>query len=413
MNIAVFFQHYTTPDCGATARHYALMAHWAERHRVTLVASDAWKRERLSERFLWVPEGVSLVNVPVAYTNRMQPVERALSFGRFAARALWSGRRMARPDVVLGVSTPLTAPAAGALTARHHGAPFVLDVKDLWPAFPVEMGAVPLAAPRRLLYGLERWLYRRAAHVVTLSPDMTAHVARIAGADAITHGRATAPVTTLYNGTDARFVDASADADVGALRRAFDIPDGPVMLYAGTFGRANNAPLLVRVAEELAARGRGTLVCIGDGYAADDLARAAARLPSLRLVPPQPRHAVFPWFRVADLTLVSFLPLPVLGTTSPAKLFDSLACGTPVVVTNDGWMRRLVDARGCGVFADAADIDGCARAAASALLDDPVALAAMSARALALYRADTDGMFNRAAHAERYEEIFARVTRDA
>lgn len=401
MHVAVFFQLFNSPDEGARARHYALMQAWAKRHRVTLITTTPTLTRR-AERFPRVPEGVRLVELPLHYRNHMGTPERMPTYARYAAWALWKGlSALERPDVVLGVSNPLSVPAVAALVAHLRGVPFVFDVKDLWPDFPVQMGAVPLAAARRALYRLERTLYRRAAHVVTVSPDMTAHV--------VAAGTLPDKVTTLFNGTDPAFVEASRTADLDALRRAHDLEGRRVVLYAGAFGRANNAPLLVRVAEALAARDDGAvLVCLGEGYDEPMLRAAAARLPTLRVPGPVARPDVFAWFRLAELSIVSFRPLPVLGTTSPAKFYDSVACGTPPVVVCDGWLRRFVAREGCGFFADASDPQACA-AAIAALLDDPARLREVGARAEAVYRADVNGMFDRTRHADVYEDIFLRV----
>ena len=397
MHLAVVFQHYNNPDCDATARHFTLLAHWVRRYRVTLIASRAWADRRLSERFPWVPEGVALRSIDVPYTNQMGPRERVGAFARFAVQAFREARGMERPDLFVGVSTPLTAPAAAALAARHHRVPWVMEVKDLWPDFPVAMGSVPgVAAP--LLYRLERALYRSAAHVVAYSPDMAAHVARTVPAER---------VTTTYNGTDPSLVEESRTADLEALRAAHGLGDGPVVLYAGTFGRANNVPLLLRLARRLGSVPGARLVCIGDGYGRAALEAETHRLPALRIVAPQPRHAAFPWFRLADLSVVSFNDLAVLGTNSPAKLFDSLACGTPAVVVNDGWMRRLVDDHGCGFYAPAADPEGVADAVVRALADRP-RLDAMAGRATALAEGRPD-LFDRTRHAADYETLFERV----
>jgi glycosyltransferase involved in cell wall biosynthesis len=84
------------------------------------------------------------------------------------------------------------------------------------------------------------------------------------------------------------------------------------------------------------------------------VAAAAARWPGrIRLVGGQPRHAIFNWFALADVSVVSFLGLPVLDANSPAKLYDSLAVGTPVVVTNQGWTKELVEREGCGWYVPA------------------------------------------------------------
>ncbi|MFC7666153.1 glycosyltransferase [Hymenobacter humi] len=67
----------------------------------------------------------------------------------------------------------------------------------------------------------------------------------------------------------------------------------------------------------------------------------------------QARHEVFSWFALAEVSVVSFLGLAVLDSNSPAKLYDSLAVGTPVVVTNGGWTKALVEQHGCGWYVPA------------------------------------------------------------
>ncbi len=401
MHVAVFFQQYTSPAEAAGARHYALMAEWATRHTVTLVTASHSPVSGTA-RVPVVPDGVRCVTVEAPYRNGLGRAGRAAAFVRYAGRALVSGVRLPRPDVLLGVSTPLTAAATAAAVGALRGVPWVFDVKDLWPDFPVQMGAIPPGPLRSGLYELEKRLYRHAAHVVTLSPDMTARVREHGG---LGEDR----VTTLFNGTDAALVEASRDADTAPLLRAHGLQGKRVVLYAGTFGRANNVPLLIEVAEALARRGDAALVCVGGGHGRAALDAAAARLGGALCVPGAvARRDVFAWFRAADLALVSFVGIPVLGTTSPAKFFDALACGTPVVVMNDGWMRDLVERESVGAFVPA-DAPGAAARIAH-LLDDPAALGGAGARAEALYRRNHAGMFDREAQARRYEDLFLRAT---
>nr|GFD54820.1 hypothetical protein [Tanacetum cinerariifolium] len=83
---------------------------------------------------------------------------RALAFAQYAAWAVRAGRRIAQPNVVWGISTPLTAAWAAARVARHWRVPWVFEVQDLWPSFPVAMGAVPTALARQQLFALEKRL---------------------------------------------------------------------------------------------------------------------------------------------------------------------------------------------------------------------------------------------------------------
>ncbi|WP_460585046.1 glycosyltransferase family 4 protein [Hymenobacter arcticus] len=400
MHIAVFSQYHTSPDCPATSRHYTLLTELAKHHRVTLLTTPAWRPQQLTHEWPWVPPGVELLEANIPYENTMGPARRALAFAQYAAWAVRAGRRMARPDVVWGISTPLTAAWAAARVARYWGVPWVFEVQDLWPSFPVAMGAVPTALARQQLFALEKRLYQRAAHIVPLSPDMSQYVKQL--------GIPAAKVTTLLNGTDLGLAARATPESVAKLRIEQSITSSKTVLYAGTFGRANDMPTVVAAAEALVAADPAvTFLFLGHGYYAPLVAAAATRWPGrIRLVGGQARHAVFSWFALVDATVVSFLDMPVLDTNSPAKLYDSLAVGTPVVVTNRGWTKRLVEQHGCGWYAPAGD----ARALAACLqqaLADPLALAAAGRRGKALAQAE----FDRVLIAGRMQRILEQASK--
>ncbi len=383
MHVAVFSQYHTNPDCPATSRHYTLLAHLAKTHRVTLLTTPAWAGQRLTQEFDWVPPGVEIRQTAVRYDNRMGPARRAWAFAHYAAWAVREGLRMDKPDVIWGISTPLTAAWAAATVARARRVPWVFEVQDLWPSFPVAMGAVPTALARQQLFALEKRLYRSARHILPLSPDMTAYVTSL--------GISADKVTTVLNGTDLDLAARATPAAVAALRRAEGLQGQRVVLYAGTFGRANDLPTVVAAAEAMvAAEADVTWLFLGDGHQRPLVAAAAARWPGrIRLVGGQPRHAIFSWFALADVAVVSFLGLPVLDANSPAKLYDALAVGTPVVVTNTGWTKALVEMEGCGWYALAGNAPALAHTLRE-VLRQPALLAAAGAAGQRLARRDFD-----------------------
>jgi len=394
MHVAVFSQYHTNPDCPATSRHYTLLAHLAKTHRVTLLTTPAWKSQRLTHEFAWVPEGVEIREAAIPYENKMGPARRALAFAQYAVWAGREGRRIDKPDVIWGISTPLTAAWAAAQVARWRRVPWVFEVQDLWPAFPVAMGAVPTALVRQQLYHLEKRLYQSARHILPLSPDMARYVTDL--------GIPAAKVTTVLNGTDLELAARATPEAVEKLRQVHGLTGKRVILYAGTFGRANDIPTLVAAAEAMAAEDLNTVwFFLGHGFFEPLAAAAAARWPGrIRLVGGQARHEVFAWFALADVSVVSFLGLPVLDTNSPAKLYDSLAVGTPVVVTNVGWTKKLVEQHACGWYVPA----GAAPALAAqlrALLGNPALLAAAGANGRALAARE----FDRQQLAARVQEL--------
>ncbi|GAA3952905.1 glycosyltransferase family 4 protein [Hymenobacter algoricola] len=346
MHIAVFSQYHTNPDCPATSRHYSLLAHLAKTHRITLLTTRTWEAQRLTHQYPWVPAGVEIRAAEVSYQNKMGVARRVLAFGQYAAYAVREGLRLERPDVIWGISTPLTAAWAAAQVARQRRVPWVFEVQDLWPAFPIAMGAVPTRFAQQRLFALEKSLYRSAHHILPLSPDMTRYVQQ--------QGIEADKITTVLNGTDLPLAARATAETVAALREQHQLLGQQVVLYAGTFGRANDIPTLVAAAERLASeRPNVVWLFMGLGFHEPLVRAAAERCANIRLVPPQPRHAVFEWFRLADISVVSFLNLPVLDANSPAKFYDSLAVGTPVIVTNQGWTKTLVEKHACGWYVPA------------------------------------------------------------
>jgi glycosyltransferase involved in cell wall biosynthesis len=383
MHIAVFSQYHTSPDCPATSRHYTLLAELVKHHRVTLLTTPAWRTQQLTQEFPWVPPGVELREAAIPYENKMGPARRALAFAQYAAWAVRAGRRIAQPDVVWGISTPLTAAWAAARVAQHWQVPWVFEVQDLWPSFPVAMGVVPGKLLQNQLFALEKRLYKSAAHIVPLSPDMSRYVAEL--------GISSAKITTLLNGTDLDLAARATPSAVAKLRHEQGLEGQQVVLYAGTFGRANDMPTVVAAAEALvAANPTATWLFLGHGYHTPLVEAAAARWPGrIRLVGGQPRHAVFSWFALAEVAVVSFLDMPVLDTNSPAKLYDALAVGTPIVVTNKGWTKMLVEQHGCGWYTPAGDVSSLV-ATLRAVLADPSAREAAGQRGRALALAEFD-----------------------
>jgi glycosyltransferase involved in cell wall biosynthesis len=246
---------------------------------------------------------------------------------------------------------------------------------------------VPTALARQQLYQLEKRLYTRAQHILPLSPDMTRYVTNL--------GVPASKVTTVLNGTDLELAARATPTAVEVLRREQGLVGKRVVLYAGTFGRANDIPTLVASAETMAAAETDTVwLFLGHGFFEPLIAAAAARWPGrIRLVGGQARHAVFSWFALAEVSVVSFLGLPVLDSNSPAKLYDSLAVGTPVVVTNGGWTKALVEQHHCGWYVPAGDANALVQQLRE-LLAQPEALAAAGAcgRKLAVEEFDRQKM---------------------
>jgi glycosyltransferase involved in cell wall biosynthesis len=167
------------------------------------------------------------------------------------------------------------------------------------------------------------------------------------------HVRTVAPnasITTLEYGADLQLADDVTEDQRSTLRQKCALDRRDLILYAGTFGRANAIPTLLDAAKQLADRSDLLFAFAGRGYYDSAVQQAADQHDHIRVVDPLPYPDTLALFSLADVSLVSFLDRPVLAANSPSKLYDSLATGTPVVVTNPGWTKQLVERHACGWY---------------------------------------------------------------
>ncbi|MCH8030549.1 MAG: glycosyltransferase family 4 protein [Bacteroidetes bacterium] len=397
MHILYVYQFYNSPDCSTTAKHHGFIKYFVDQgHKVSLVSSRTFLDQRITNEFEWLPKGVDATHIHVPYANEMGVARRSIAFADYMVRALAAGLRMEKPDVVFGISTPLTTAWTARQIARIKRVPWVFEVKDLWPLVPIEVGAIGNPLAQRVLFRAERKLYESAAHVISLSPGMTEYIV----------GTGTPPekITTIVNGTDFHLIDRPNEARLAALRAKHGLAGKKVVLYGGKFGRMNDIPMLLRAAERLQHRDDIHFVFIGYGFLQPQVDEGAARLTNVSTVPTLPKHQMLEWFRLADLSLVTFINVPSLGTNSPSKLYDSLAGRTPVIVTNPGWTKDLVEREKVGFFVSTGNDAELATAIEQAFANVSE-LAAMAERGRSLAERD----FDRRDHVRRLEAVLQAV----
>ena len=391
MRILYFHQYFATRRRSVPTRSYELARRLAARgHEVTVVSRDTRRLEAGRENGRWhLPIGrervdcFDVVYLDVPYASTFSTPLRLLSFGAFTLAAGVAGPLLARPDVVFASSTPLTIGIPGLLTARLRRAPFVFEIRDLWPEVPIAVGALRSGPLIVAAQWLEDALYRGAERIVVLSE---------ASRDALLdRGVPADKLAFVPNASDLDlFSPETVDHD---FRARHGLTGKFVALYAGAMGPANGLEQLVDGAARLRAAGRDDIavVALGDDGRRPRLeARARALgLDNLLVLPALPKERLAGVVGAADVTLTLFADDPVFQTNSPNKFFDSLAAGRPVIVNVDGWLRRVVEQGRAGVFVPAGD-GGALAAALAALADEPDLVARMGANARMLAERDFD-----------------------
>ncbi|MEZ5411893.1 MAG: glycosyltransferase family 4 protein [Acidimicrobiales bacterium] len=281
-------------------------------------------------------------------------VKRTVGQVTFMVTALAAAlRRGRRPDAVV-VSTPgFFSIFTGFALRLVWRRPLVLDVRDLWPGFARSYGVVGATWPLVPFEWLERWAYRHADLVFTVSDGLVDQIVD-AGADP-------ASVRLIPNGAD---VDLFEDADTSVidLRDHIGVPDKPLVGYLGNHGRVHGLETLVEAAGH--ARDAGLhFVMVGDGPAKEAAIEHARSLgiDNISWLDPVGRDQVPAVLTQVDLCVSTVADIPALGAAIPAKVFDYFLARRPVVASAVGEQRHRIEAMG-GVVCHPGDADGLAAA---------------------------------------------------
>jgi colanic acid biosynthesis glycosyl transferase WcaI len=302
------------------------------------------------------------------WTSRRKSLPTRLAYyGSYAAMATAVGALSARPDVILASSPPLSVGAAGAVAARRHRVPWVLDVRDLWPQAAVALGELENPHALRLAERLEEGLYESAAAIVTVTEPFREHIAARASE--------ARKIELIPNGTTAVWLDA-AEQDID--RASLGLPeDRFIWAYAGNVGLSYGLESAIDAAGLL--DDGFQLLIIGEGPMRSRLMERAAALPAGRVAfrDLMPSENAARHLRAADALLVPHKR--ILDKVVTSKLFDCCAVGRPVIVAAEGEMRRLA-AEADAALGVAAEDPKALAAAVRRLREDPELRARLSER---------------------------------
>jgi glycosyltransferase involved in cell wall biosynthesis len=111
-----------------------------------------------------------------------------------------------------------------------------------------------------------------------------------------------------------------------------------------------------------------TLACVGTDPGSETARALGARCPGVRLVGRIPIAQVPAYLEAADVVVVPQRESTDTRGQVPAKLFDAMALGRPIVSTRVSMIPEILE--GCGALVAPGDVAGLA-GAIGRLLDDP------------------------------------------
>jgi Glycosyl transferase 4-like domain len=261
MNI-VFLTHYFPPEVNAPAsRTYEHCREWVKRgHDVTVVTcAPNHPFGRVYDGYHNLPwqvesiDGIRVIRLWTFLTPNEGVCKRITNYASYMLVAALAAPFLPRPHVVISTSPQFFCGLAGYVVSRVHRAPWVLEIRDLWPDSITAVGALRNAWAIRLCERLEAWAYRKADKIVTVTDSFRTHIGERAAADKI---------IVVKNGVDLeQFGRLERDH---SLARELGVEGRFTAAYFGTHGMAHGLDVVLRAAVLLRNDPRIVFLLVGD-----------------------------------------------------------------------------------------------------------------------------------------------------
>jgi glycosyltransferase involved in cell wall biosynthesis len=349
----LYVSQYFPPEMGAPAARAAeLSRHWAAAgHEVTVLTGfpnhptgvvppeyrDKFRRLVVREEV----DGVSVVRTWLFPFPNRRAHERMLNYSSFCVSAATTGLFLSRPDVVIASSPQLLVGLSGWWLARWKRAPFVFEVRDLWPESLAAVGMGDSnSVLHRSLAKIAGFLYRRSDRVVVVTPAFEEYLVERWGVPR-------EKISVIANGVETELFAPTPET---GRRRALGAEGKFVVSYIGTMGMAHGLETIIAAAAQLRdSNPQIVFLMLGEGAEKKRMIALAREhsLHNMRFVDQQSRETIPSYICASDACLVLLKKTDLFKTVIPTKMLEFMSCGRPVILGVDGQARAILEeARG-------------------------------------------------------------------
>ena len=282
------------------------------------------------------------------------PIQRAIRYVLVNIIQYFKGSRAKDVDVIYAGSTPPTQGLLCGLVKKRLKIPFVYNLQDIFPdslvnAKMTKKGSLIWKIGRKI----EDFTYRSADKIIVISEDFKRNI--------MEKGVPEEKIVVIPNWVDTEQVYPIARED-NILFDRYNLDRSKFYIcYSGNIGHSQNLELLLEAAKRLKNELPDVhIVLIGEGAAKASLEKMVAeeQLDNVTILPFQPYEEIAHVFSLGDAGLIISKP-GIGGSSVPSKTWSIMAAERPVLTSfdMDSELFRMVDSIGCGVCADASDVD--------------------------------------------------------
>ena len=257
------------------------------------------------------------------------------------------------PDIIQAHS-----PCLNGLAALSLGKPVVYEFRSSWEDAAVSNGTTTEGSLR---YRASRWLETR----VLRSADAITTICEGLRIEAVARGVRADRITVIPNAVDADdFTNVPGESSLHKTR--WGLEGRYVLGFVGSFFAWEGLTLLLEALPQIqATRPDVAVLLVGGGVDEPVLRRIVARLgleSSVVFAGQLPHHQVGKAYGAIDLLVYPRLPMRLTEMVTPLKPLEAMAMGKPLVASDVGGHRELIEDGNTGLLFRAGDTGALAEA---------------------------------------------------
>lgn len=340
MKLIYLHQYFKFPDETGGTRSYDLATSFVGKGLdVTVLTSTSDEKYKTKQRWVEIERyGIKVHYVYLPYGNHLSYLQRSFVFFKFLWFATFRLLKL-KGDVVLATSTPLTIGIPALIKKWFRKTPFIFEVRDVWPEAVIAIGAIKNKWLQKLLYRLEKLIYKNAIAIVPLSTDMQKSI--------VFRYPQFKNKTNIVIENIAEINRFQSNSKAVDLEKTIGFHPRFSVLYAGTFGKVNGIHKVIELAEKTLQIDKGLVyILIGSGAEKENITQLAKGKGILNknvfILNPISKKELPLWYSAVSMGSSFVIDIPELWRNSANKFFDTLAAGKPVLINHEGWQAKAI-----------------------------------------------------------------------
>ncbi len=400
----LFLSHYFPPEVNAPAtRTYEHCKEWVKQgHEVTVVScvphhpmGKAYPGYK--NRFYQVEEkdGIRAIKVWTYITANEGFVKRTWNYIFYMKMAIWIAPFIGKADVVISTSPQFFNGLAGYFVSRLKRAPWILEIRDLWPESILTVGAIKNKTIIKILEYLEMFAYRKADLIVPVTDAFKTYM--------VDKGVDESKIHVVTNGVNLDFYKPAEKSQ--ALAEELGVSGKFVAAYVGTHGMAHHLETILEAAQQCD-NPDIVFLMVGDGAERERLLRMKQEmgLDNVVMVRQLPKEKMPALWSITDVSLVLLKRSDLFKSVIPSKIFESMAMQCPIILGVEGEVKGIIEQAESGICIEPESASGLLQAV-SRLQDDSKLAAQIGEHG----RRYVSEHYDRAMLAKRFEELIVTL----